>query len=97
VFGHRLDLLSKERFTTERVNHKGVMVKRTTSLFDEVSLIASGQAGVGRFWTYPPSPCSFEVTEVQATLAASNLVAGMPNADEAREMDVEEQDEGVHA
>jgi hypothetical protein len=78
VLGHRLDLLSKERFTVERVNHLGVMVSRTTSLFEEMSLIASGKQGVGRFWTYPPSPSSFEVSEVQATLAAGNLADGMP-------------------
>lgn len=68
VMGHRLDLLSKTPVTTQRISSEGTIINRTTSLYDEMKLIASPEVGVARFWTYPPSPSEVEQREVHATL-----------------------------
>jgi hypothetical protein len=68
VIGHQLELLCKEPVTTQRSSSEGKIITRTTSLYEEMQLIASPERGVARFWTYPPTPSRLEAQEVNATM-----------------------------
>ena len=68
VCGHRLDLLCKQAVTTQRMSREGVMIERTTSLYDEMKRIASGEQGVCRMWTYPPLASERDAEETTTTI-----------------------------